>query len=83
MVGGLGQMARQVIQIENELHSPVRFRMAALAQLHGFDQIEGQGWELMAIFHSHPQGPAYPSRHRYRRVFLSGYGSGDCQPGGS
>jgi proteasome lid subunit RPN8/RPN11 len=61
MVGGLEGTARRVIPIENELHSPVRFRMAALAQLHGFDQIEEQGWDLMAIFHSHPQGPPNPS----------------------
>ena len=72
MVGGLGQTARQVIPIENDLHSPVRFRMAALAQLHGFDQIEGQGWELVGGFHSHPQGPAYPSATDIAEFFYPG-----------
>ena len=72
MVGGLGRTARLVIPIENELHSPVRFRMAALAQLQGFDMIEGQGWDLVAIFHSHPQGPANPSPTDIAEFFYPG-----------
>ncbi len=40
--------------------------------LHGFDRIEGQGWELVAIFHSHPQGPAYPSATDIAEFFYPG-----------
>jgi proteasome lid subunit RPN8/RPN11 len=61
LIGGIERTARLVIPVENELHSPVRFTMAPLAQLKGLDLIEAQGWELLAIFHSHPQGPAEPS----------------------
>lgn len=47
--------------ITNELHSPVRFRMKAEEQLKAFLEIEKDGVELLAIYHSHPQGPGFPS----------------------
>lgn len=50
-----------VLEIPNQLHSPVRFRMDPQAQLEAFLVMEEAGWELVAIFHSHPNGPAYPS----------------------
>jgi len=72
LVGGIGGESRLVIPVENELHSPVRFRMAPLAQLKAFDQIEAQGWELLAIFHSHPQGPSGPSPTDIAEFFYPG-----------
>jgi proteasome lid subunit RPN8/RPN11 len=53
--------AAAVLPIENELHSPVRFRMAPAEQLKAFYWLEENGLELTAIFHSHPQGPDHPS----------------------
>jgi proteasome lid subunit RPN8/RPN11 len=50
-----------VLPIANELHSPVRFRMDPLSQLQAFQWLDEQGLDLLAIFHSHPAGPAYPS----------------------
>ena len=72
LVGGIKQKANLVIPVENELHSQVRFRMAPLAQLQGFDQIETFGWELLAIFHSHPQGPEAPSPTDVAEFFYPG-----------
>jgi proteasome lid subunit RPN8/RPN11 len=51
----------QVYPVENELHSPVRFRMDALGQLNAMLKMERAGEELIGIFHSHPAGPASPS----------------------
>jgi len=62
LIAGLDTQARQVFPVENELHSPVRFQMAPLEQLKVFEQIEAVGLELIAIFHSHPQGPDHPSQ---------------------
>lgn len=65
MIGGRleddGAHVMAVLPVENELHSPVRFRMAPEAQLQGFLWLEEQGLELVAVFHSHPNGPNRPS----------------------
>ena len=59
---GQGQAdIRAVIPVENSLHSPVRFRMDPAAQLQAFNRLDEQGLELLAIFHSHPNGPDSPS----------------------
>ncbi len=57
---GLARAERLLI-IENELHSPVRYRMNPAEQLKAFEQLEQQGLELVATFHSHPAGPPHPS----------------------
>lgn len=61
LLGGTGEQVSLFIPIENELHSPVRFRMEPAAQLSALLVLEGQGLELLAIFHSHPSGPNHPS----------------------
>ena len=61
LIGGIDGSSRLVIAVENILHSAVRFQMAPLEQLKAMDEIELRGWELLAIFHSHPKGPAVPS----------------------
>jgi proteasome lid subunit RPN8/RPN11 len=53
--------AKAVIPITNQLRSPVRFRMDPHELLTAFTQLEQQGWELLGIYHSHPNGPAEPS----------------------
>lgn len=51
-----------VFLIENELNSPTHYSMQPRQQLEAFMEMERQGWELLAIFHSHPNGPPTPSR---------------------
>jgi proteasome lid subunit RPN8/RPN11 len=62
LVGGLGEAAQLIFPVTNQLHSPVRFRMDATEQLAGFLQFEAEGIDLIAIYHSHPNGPEIPSR---------------------
>jgi [CysO sulfur-carrier protein]-S-L-cysteine hydrolase len=54
---GNGQYVKEVIPIENIDHSPVRYRMAPQAQLNAFLYIEEKSWDLLGIYHSHPNGP--------------------------
>ncbi|MDX1662267.1 MAG: M67 family metallopeptidase [Candidatus Promineifilaceae bacterium] len=47
--------------VENRLHSPHGYEMAPAAQIRIMYALEAAGQELLAIYHSHPHGPAYPS----------------------
>lgn len=61
MVAGVDMTSCAVFPITNVLHSPVRFLMDPEEQLRAFNQIEDQDWQLLAIYHSHLQGPVHPS----------------------
>jgi len=61
LVAGQGRQALSVFPITNELHSPVRFRMAPEEQIHVFNMVEEQGWDILAIYHAHPEGQINPS----------------------
>jgi len=61
ILGGRAYRAELVLPVTNTLHSPVRFRMLPEELWNAFRQIEDRGYELVAIFHSHPAGPANPS----------------------
>jgi proteasome lid subunit RPN8/RPN11 len=54
--------AREIIPIHNILASSTQFMMSPEEQLIAFEKIEQSGWELLAIYHSHPAGPPYPSK---------------------
>lgn len=61
LLAGRGELASQVRSVENAAHSQVRFRMEPRAQVEALLDLETHGLELLAIFHSHPSGPATPS----------------------
>lgn len=61
LVAGCHHRSVAVYAVENILHSPVRFRMAPAQQVKAYLEIISRGWDLAAIYHSHPQGPAWPS----------------------
>ncbi len=62
LVAGRPAASLQVFEITNELGSPTHFSMAPAEQLQAFMEIEAKGWDLLAIYHSHPAGPPTPSR---------------------
>ena len=51
----------RVYQMTNAEHSPVTYRLDPEEQYRAFMEIEEEGWELLAIYHSHSHSPAYPS----------------------
>jgi proteasome lid subunit RPN8/RPN11 len=61
LLAGIQSKVYVVIPVPNELNSPVRYRFAPVDHLNAFRQIEEAGLELLAIYHSHPNGPQYPS----------------------
>jgi proteasome lid subunit RPN8/RPN11 len=62
LVAGVDHTSQAVYPVTNILHSPVRYRMDPERQLAVFNQIDENGWQLLAIYHSHLQGPQGPSR---------------------
>lgn len=60
-VAGIRGRSTAVFPIENVLHSPQSFLMDGRAQLEALQAIDDRGWELLAIYHSHPSGKPEPS----------------------
>jgi proteasome lid subunit RPN8/RPN11 len=50
-----------VIPVTNALHSPTRYRMEPLEELAALERIDAQGWAMVGVYHSHPNGPDVPS----------------------
>ncbi|MDR3578251.1 MAG: M67 family metallopeptidase [Anaerolineaceae bacterium] len=61
LIGGKKTQADLILPVENEAHSPVRFRMKPEQQLAAFLTFEQNGLDLIGIYHSHPTGPDFPS----------------------
>lgn len=61
MLAGQDGKAEFVLPVTNVDHSPYRFRMHPAEQVRSLMAIEAMGLELLAIYHSHPEGPAGPS----------------------
>jgi proteasome lid subunit RPN8/RPN11 len=61
LLAGKAGFVELVLPIKNAAESKVRFQMEPRAQLRAMQQIESEGMEMLAIFHSHPRGPSAPS----------------------
>jgi len=57
LLAGKADRAEKMIGVLNQVQSPVRFVMDPYEQLHAFDWIDSNGFDLVGIFHSHPAGP--------------------------
>jgi proteasome lid subunit RPN8/RPN11 len=56
VLAGKAARAEKMIGVLNQAQSPVRFVMDPYEQLHAFDWIDSNGFDLVGIFHSHPTG---------------------------
>lgn len=61
LMGGENGRVRRLYPVENALQSPVAYEMEPVQQVRGLLDIEAEGWQLVAIYHSHPAGPPTPS----------------------
>jgi proteasome lid subunit RPN8/RPN11 len=57
LLAGHAARVESVLEVRNQLHSPVRFVMDPVGQLQAFEWIEARGLDLLGIYHSHPAGP--------------------------
>lgn len=61
LAGRLGRVERMYRGVNADL-SPYTYRLDPQDQLRIFREIDAEGLELLGIYHSHTQSPAYPSR---------------------
>jgi proteasome lid subunit RPN8/RPN11 len=61
LIAGEGNHARLILPVTNILHDRYRFRMDPKEQFEAFLQAETEGYEIIAIYHSHPKGIYRPS----------------------
>jgi proteasome lid subunit RPN8/RPN11 len=69
LIAGLDGVPTKVFTMTNADASPVTYRLDGLEQLHVFDQMDDEGLDLWAIYHSHTHSEAYPSETDVRLAF--------------
>ncbi|MGD1996278.1 MAG: M67 family metallopeptidase [Anaerolineae bacterium] len=61
LLGGRDGQVERIYPLPNTESSPARYLAEPEAQVRAMMDIEERGWEIVAIYHSHPDGPAHPS----------------------
>jgi proteasome lid subunit RPN8/RPN11 len=61
LLAGTNGSATRIFPMTNAERSPVIYRVDPKEQLRVFNEIEADGLDLVAIYHSHTRSPAYPS----------------------
>lgn len=69
LLSGKGNEIKRVFRMTNVEHSPVVYVMDPKEQLKIFDEIDRDGQELIAIYHSHTHSQAYPSATDIRMAY--------------
>ncbi len=61
LMAGKDSRVLRLYPITNLLASPYAYEMDPAEQVTAMLDIEDRGWEMLAIYHSHPHGPERPS----------------------
>lgn len=61
VIAGESGRAAKLIEAVNAERSPYRYNIDSRELLRIFNDLDANGWELLAIYHSHTHTPAYPS----------------------
>jgi proteasome lid subunit RPN8/RPN11 len=61
ILAGTGNRVKKVYLMSNSEPSPVSYVMEPKEQFRVMKELRQEGLSMVAIFHSHPQSPAYPS----------------------
>jgi proteasome lid subunit RPN8/RPN11 len=70
IIAGKNNRALKIYSLPNDASNPrIEYNAEPRALIAAFREIEANGWEHLAIFHSHPATPAYPSPTDIARAF--------------
>ena len=69
LLAGRGGRVERIYPVDNALRSPTEFEMDPGQQVQAMFDLEEAGWEMVAIYHSHPYGPPEPSTTDVARAF--------------
>ena len=69
LIAGKDGKPVKLFRMNNADASPVVYRLDAHEQLRVFNEMDEQGWDLYAIYHSHTHTDAYPSETDQRQAF--------------
>ena len=61
LMAGVNNHVERIYPVTNKLASPFAYEMEPLELLESIMDLEDDGLELLAIYHSHPNGPEIPS----------------------
>lgn len=73
ILAGKDDVVRRLYRVTNTERSPRRYLMNPQEQLNAMLDSERNGWEMLAFYHSHTRGPAYPSQTDVRMALESGW----------
>ncbi|MBI5632022.1 MAG: M67 family metallopeptidase [Nitrospirae bacterium] len=69
ILAGTGNRVTKVYAMKNAEPSPISYFMDTGEQFRVMKELRQEGLTMVAIFHSHPQSPAYPSATDIRLAF--------------
>lgn len=69
LVAGKDGRAVEVFAVRNADASPATYRLDAREQLRVFEEMDEEGWNLLAIYHTHTHSEARPSETDRRQAF--------------
>jgi len=69
LLAGKEGKVQHIYPIRNQLASPIAYEMEPAEQLEAMVDLEDRGWEMLAIYHSHPHGPDIPSNTDVAKAF--------------
>ncbi len=69
LIAGRGSEPVKVFAMRNADASPATYRLDPKEQLRVFDEMDEQGLDLFAIYHTHTHSEAYPSETDRRQAF--------------
>ena len=73
ILAGKKDAVSRLYRITNTAHSPYRYLMDPQEHLIAELDAERNDWDLLAFYHSHTHGPAYPSQTDLRMAQESGW----------
>ncbi len=69
LLAGRGSLATRFIPMVNTCASETAYEMDPVELINSLRELRLAGEELVAVYHSHPRGPSYPSASDIRRAY--------------